>query len=457
MGSQLVKFEPMAHQLKMCKYLVRNNGGLLFCEMRTGKTLGVILFLITNRKVPILIVAPCMAMRNWYDWLVAQGFKENMLSLLEGTKKKRQKELDKGKPIIMCNYEMSIKYKIKNLQNWAVIIFDESYRLANISASVTQYWIRGTRPEGQARIAVSGEPAPESPLNFASQYMIICGQFMGYSSYMSYLRNEWRENPWSGKLEPVRPTHEAEIRVYVKKTAHCVTMKSLGLGSKTLYNATFFELNTAQKKIMKEVKKLRDKADMMKGVPMMENPYKIKAFTMERLVSAGMDPENHEIINQDKLIYMLTSYLEDPEPIVILSHYKAPLFRAQELFHQKGIKSGLIYGGTGSSSQKEEIVNQFKDGEFPVFFGQTRSVKMNYNLSRSSLTYYPNNSYSRDDRAQSEKRTTNIKKDTPVGIMDLCYRDTMDEKLVKLLRAKEKISYSFIDTEFHDACFDKQT
>ena len=173
-------------------------------------------------------------------------------------------------------------------------------------------------------------------------------------------------------------------------------------------------------------------------------------------MAAGLDPETHEVINQDKLKYMLEAYLENPEPIVILSHYKAPLFKAQELFEKKGIKTGLVYGGTGTASQKEEVVNGFKNGDYPVFFGQTRSVKMNYDLSSASLTYYPNNSYSRDDRGQSEKRTTNVNKTIPIGIMDLCYRDTMDEKLVNTLRSKEKISYSFIDTEFHEACFDKR-
>jgi len=94
-ASQLIKYRPMLHQRKMRNYLVKNDGGFLFCEMRTGKTLGGILYLLETRSLPILIVAPCMAMKNWKNWLVAQGFKSDLISLVEGTRKKRLKELSR--------------------------------------------------------------------------------------------------------------------------------------------------------------------------------------------------------------------------------------------------------------------------------------------------------------------------------------------------------------------------
>lgn len=438
----------MPHQLLMRDYLIENNGGLLFCEMRTGKTLGVILFLLFLRYIPILIVAPCMAMKNWHNWLIAQGFNASLISLLEGNKNKRKKELDRNCPIIIANYEMSLTYKLKGLKEWKIIIFDESYRIANISASITQYWIRGTRPEGQYRIAVTGEPAPEKALNFATQYMITRGEFMGHYSYMDYYSKHWRKCQYSGHDVPQLFTHLDDIREYVQKTAHCVTMESLGLGSKVLFNTFFFELNTKQKKLWIEVDKLQKQSKAMGNIPTMENPFKLRAMTMERLISAGMDPETHEIINRDKIDFIVDSYLENPEPIVVFSHYKAPLFELQKTLQAKGITCGLVYGGTGTASEKEEIVNQFKDGLFDIFLGQTRSVKMNYDLSRSSLSYYLSNSSSRDDRAQSEKRTTNLEKHIPVGIVDLCFNETLDSALVKKLQAKEKISYSFIDMEF---------
>jgi len=348
---------------------------------------------------------------------------------------------------------MSLRYKMKNLYPWRIIFFDESVILANISASVTQYWMRGERPDYQVRVGMTGEPAPEKCLQFATQYMIVFGEFMGYTSYMQYYQENWRTCDYTGKDVLIRPSHEAEIREYVQKTAHCVTMKSLGLGSEFLYNVAFFELNSTQKRLMREVKKLRDEGKKLIGVPFKQNPSKLKACSMERLISAGLHPKDHSLISRDKLNFLITCYKDSGEPMIILSHYKAPLFELERMLKKQGIPYGLVYGSSGTPSQKQALVDDFQDGLFNVFLGQTSSVKMNYDLSRSSITYYYSNSYKRDDRAQSEKRTTNLRKKIPVGIMDLCYRDTMDEPLVKKLRAKEKVSYSFIDKEFENACF----
>ena len=448
MSKLLPKYKPLPHQLIMCDYLCKNTGGLLFCEMRTGKTLGAILFLIRHRKIPILIVAPCMALQNWYNWLVAQGFDSNLISVLEDTRGKRERELAKDLPIIIANYEMSILYKLKYRKDWKVIIFDESYRLANITASVTQYWVRGDIPSDQSRIMITGEPAPENPLNFATQYFIQRGQFMGYDSYTQYYLSNWRKCDYTGRDVPIRPSHVDEIREYVRDTAHCVTMDSLNLGSKVFYNVTEFRMNPRQIKLMSKVIDMHNEAKKLVGIPVNENSLKLKAISMERLISAGMDPEDHTMVNRDKLKYIIETYQETNEPLVVFSHYRAPLFELERMLKNKNIECGLLHGQTGKPSVKEEIVQAFDNAEFDIFLGQTRSCKYNYNLSRSSSTIYLTNSYSRDDRSQSEKRTTNLAKKVPVEIMDLCYKDTMDLSLVKRLKSKKKISYSFIDLEF---------
>lgn len=440
----------MDHQILMCEYLLENNGGLLFCEMRTGKTLGAILFLIEIRLLPILIIAPSNAMKNWHNWMIAQGFNPDAISMVDGSRKQREKEMARNCPIVITNYEMSLTYRLKYLKDWKVLLFDELYRLAHINANVTQYWIRGERPQDQIRIGVTGEPAPENALNFATEYMIIMGSFMGYDSYMQYYLANWQKNQYTGKDEMVLLSHETEIRDYVQTTAHCVTMESLGLGSIILYNESFFELNSRQEKFMKEVMALRLEGSKLVGIPIMENPFKIKAATRERVIAAGLDPDTHEVINSAKQKFILEAYLEAPEPIVVLSDYKAPLFHLEKMLQKKGIKYGIIHGKSGTSTQKEEVVDRFKAGEFNIILGQERAVKFNFDFSRASLTYYLTNSRSQDDRSQSSKRTINLNKSTPVGIMDLSYTDTLDHAWVKRLKNKGDISYSFIDRAFED-------
>ena len=453
MGSGVFeKLTPLPHQLVMRDYLIDNDGGLLFCEMRTGKTFGAILYLLWLEYTPILIMAPCNAIQNWYNWLISQGFPEDSVSIATGTRPKRLKELDKRNPILICNYEMSIKYKIKRHMPWEVIIFDESFKMANESASVTQYWLRGGKPDDQVRIGLTGDPAPETPLNLVTQYMIIKGDFMGYTSYPKYYKDNWRKCDFSGRNIPLSIVHEDKMREYVSKTAHCVTMESLGLGSETLYNITTFEMNAKQKKWMKKVMSLRKEAKMFKGINPVENPYSMKARAMERAVAAGIDPETHEIIDTKKIDFIVEHYLETKEPIVVLSTFKAPLYGMAEALKAKGIDYALIHGTSGSPKEKDDLEKAFLRGEFPFMIGQTDAVMMNYNFSVSSVTFYLNNGYKRNPRSQSEKRTTNVNKKTPVEIHDMCYLESMDKDVVKVLKSKGDVSYSFIDKKLDEMC-----
>ena len=450
----------MDHQIIMKDYLLTPKkdplakdtreylGGFLFAEMRTGKTLGTILALIENRKSPILIICPCNALQNWYNWLLAQGFKEDKVSVVFGSQKKRSGELSKDRPIVICNYQMSIKYKLKNLKKWRAIVFDESYMLSGVTAQITQYWIRGGIPDYQLRVAVTGDPAPENPLNFATQYFIVWGSFMGYNSYMHYYKDNWRKCEYSGKHIPLSITHCDKIRDYVQETAHCVTMDSLNLGSKFLYNACYFEINSAQKKIMVEVEKLRTEAKMFKGIDPLENPHMLKARAMERAVAGGMHPETHIIINNSKQKHIIEYYEENKEPIVVLSTLKSPLFEFVRLCREKGLGIGLIHGTSGTPEEKEQVKDSFLSGEIGIIAGQTDAVCMNYDFSRASKTFYITNGYKRNPRSQSEKRTTNVGKKSPVEIIDMCYNDTLDELIVEKLRDKGELSYSFIDMAF---------
>lgn len=462
--ARLEKFKPMPHQLLMRDYLLTPKsdpmlegggatlGGFLFAEMRTGKTLGTILFMLKNRKSPILIISPCNALKNWHNWLVAQGFKEHLVSLAYGSKPKRIKELEKGNPILICNYEMSLTYKLKYRKKWEVIVFDESFVLSSINARVTQYWMRGERPKGQARVMITGDPAPEKPLNFATQYFVCWGSFMGYTSYNQYYIDNWYKCQYSGQQKPLSIVHEGKIREYVQETAHCVTMESLGLGSETLYNTHYFEMNAKQIAIMKKVDKLREAAKQFVGIDPTENPQLLKARAMERAVAGGIDPDTHVVINKAKQEHIIECFIETREPLVVFSTLLAPLFELVSMCEKKGIKIGLIYGSSGSPEEKEDVKDAFLRGELDIIAGQTDAVMMNYDFSISSKAFYLTNGYKRNPRSQSEKRITNVKKRLPVEINDMCYDGTLDEVVVNKLKTKGELSYSFIDMKLDELC-----
>ena len=410
-------------------------------EMRTGKTLSTILAITRHRKPPILILAPCMALQNWRNAFIEQGYPEDQVVIADGSEKRRTSRLNSNPLVTICNYEMSMKYKLKARRSWKVIVFDETYRIANISNGITKYWIRGEIPEDQMRIGLSGEPAPETPLNFVSQYMIITGEFMKYTSYNDYLLDHYRMNQYTNKYELISKAHLKEVTSYIQSTAHCVTMAELGLGSEFLYNEYLFEQTAAQKKLWKKVENWLE--TIGKGIGMNDDAMLGMRARMQ-MISAGIDPEDHSIIDTSKIKFIVDAYKESPEPMVVFSHFKAPAFKAKEMFEEAGISCNIITGETKTTEEKERIKDDFLAGKFDIMIAQTRTTKMNYDFSRASKSWYLNNSYSQDDRSQSEKRITNLNKKEAVEIIDMCTIGTLDQKIAKRLREKKEISEDYI-------------
>jgi hypothetical protein len=69
---------------------------------------------------------------------------------------------------------------------------------------------------------------------------------------------------------------------------------------------------------------------------------------------------------------------------------------------------------------------------------------MGLDFSRSNYLFYLSNSYSQDDRTQSEERGNHTKKTGILQIIDIVTRDSNERKLVALLTSKKKLSQSYI-------------
>jgi superfamily II DNA or RNA helicase len=438
--------KPFPHQIEASSYLQANNGGFLYIEQRGGKTKPTVDRLMKSPFSDILIITKSTSLVVWFNELRLQGVPENQIMVLSGGKKKRERGLAESDiPFVIANWDMVERYKLVDFRKWEAIVFDESSCMANGTASVTRYILRSLRrlracSDRQPFItALSGKPAPESPIQYAAQAMAVQGEYFGYKRLDEYIYEMWKENPKKpgsiNKMIPRSPLHLAEIKGWVQKNCFVRTMDQLGLGSERLYSRMYVDLNKEQKKAISWA--LAKKSQL--GAEIGD---KVFVGYMNQ-IAAGINPESGVMINVDKIKLLLEKFAEDQEPMVVFSFFKAPLREASRIF---GVCSRVITGDN-TKSHVDEVIEDFQNGGFKVLFAQTDLVKMGRDLSRADVTYYLNNSFSSDTRDQSEMRTTRIDKNTPVGIVDICTRDTMDESIVNMLVKKDKISDSFLVKE----------
>lgn len=434
------------HQEAGVKYVVKG-GSALWMQMRTGKTLTTIRSIqaLLKRRIylpfPVLIVCPKSVMETWRSELLGDGVPGDRIQIIDGPKVKRQGMLRHLKWFNVCNYEMLEPYDVL-AEDFRFIVYDESVRIGNYSSKVTKYVTR-RYDKTKRYLALSGAPASESSLQLFPQYMAIQGNFMGYSAYADYLEDHWRYIERSYTWKPRSKKHLEDVQKYNHDTGYCITMKDVGLGSEKLYSIRNIPANKKQLELLELTKTLsfyrRDGKDIE------FNP--LTRTTFEQMIAAGMNPyEGNKLISDAKIKDVIQYYLDNKEPLLILSRFKSLIGETVKLFEKNKIRTRYIDGDV-EVPEREEIRAEFMNGDFDVVVAQVKTVKMGLDFSRATTIFYLSNSFSQDDRAQSEERATHVKKTDPVQIIDTCTEGTMDSMVVELLRNKQEVSTAYIQKE----------
>jgi SNF2 family DNA or RNA helicase len=440
--------ELFPHQDKGFQYLTERGGGCLFWKMRTGKTLTALFAAFTSKTLPMLILTKSSIMETFRKALVEDmNIKPEKVGVCYNRypKHKREKILA-GHQFVICNYEAAIPLRVMGAQAWGSIIFDESFALANIESKVTRYIERHVKKqkEGQVRIALTGTPASESPRQYASQFFIVDGHYMGYDNIHSYMSDEWIPAGRHNKLQPAREEHLAEIRDYVQANSSVLSLEDLGKGSEILFNQRFVAMNEKQEEALRWAENRREELNnlhyLLGGDAGVGDLVYVNYANM---VGAGINPVTREVINFAKINDVLNCYLDNQEPMLVLSWFVDVLPVATEIFRKAGVRCQYI-DGTVIKTEAEEIRSRFQDGELDVVFAHSSVASEGLDFSRADVTYYLSNSFSLNLREQTVMRTTNINKTNPVEIIDVCTVDSMDKDIVKKLNKKEELSNSFL-------------
>ena len=423
-------------------------------QMRTGKTLTTIRSIqaLLKRRIylpfPVLIVCPKSVMETWRSELIGDGVPSENIQIVDGPKVKRQGMLRHLKWFNVCNYEMLESYDVL-AEDFRFIVYDESVRIGNYSSKVTKYVTR-RYDKTKRYLALSGAPASESSLQLFPQYMAIQGTFMGYRTYADYLEKHWKYIERSYTWKPRSKKHLDDVQKYNHETGYCVTMQDVSLGSEKLYSVRNIPISKKQKELIKLTKELsfyrRDGQDIE------FNP--LTRTTFEQLIAAGMDPyDGNKLISNTKIKDVLQYYKDSQEPVLILSRFKSLIHHAIDIFKANGIKADFIDGTVPVKvlnpqiRDRDDIRKDFQEGRLDIVIAQVKTVKMGLDFSRATTIFYLSNSFSQDDRAQSEERATHVKKTDPVQIIDSCTEGTMDSMVVELLRNKQEVSTAYIQKE----------
>ncbi len=502
---------PWKHQQHGVDYLINRNGsGFLWYDIRTGKSFTTLLA-DRNPEEPVLILGPLTVLAGWITEIMDMGFSRDDIIVVRGTYNQKRNLLRSTQyTFYLLNYDVTSTLDVANVRrdsiipitDWGRIIFDESYCLARgglqkpklqaeKGSQRTMYWLNNLPvPEGQKRVMLSGLPNPETVLDFASQYLIADGHYMGHTSYDSYIKAHWTYNKYNYSWEMNHPHHAIAVMEYVAANSCIVAMRDVHDVPENLYTVWDIPTTPIQEKMLqwldestvykrherdmlRDLRKLKPKllcsmynvfAPKRKTVKAVqesigtEDPiYRevwehhcqvqvltpIIKFGFSMQVVAGVHPITKERIDENKTKYLIEWYKIHKVPATVFSRSRVAIEYLCEELNKNGIKSCIVHGGI-DPVDRERLRSEFQNGLWDMFLGQTDVIKMGYNLSRADYIFYFSNDPSNNVRTQADGRTTHLTKSTPTSIIDLCTEGTRERDLVQVLRDKYSYSREFI-------------
>lgn len=462
------KTDPYSHQRDALRFLARRGKYAgLFMEQRTGKT-KVILDEAAWRFMKgeigaLLILAPSGVHTNWVrDEIplhLSDAVERVVIEWDTGKSKTkwfremfREAMTTKGKLVILSmNIEVLItdsgKKAIKTLMRYfpTMMVIDESTDIKTAGAKRT----RSAKYLGKRatfRRILSGFPDPEGPLDFYGQLSFLSPEIIG-SNVATFKERYGRfeQRYYHGKnAKPVQVLvgykNLPELTKIVAKYCFRVRRDQVFDLPDKIYQKRYFDLSPEQHRMYTQLEEdwitnyIEDQAEVSAPLTI------VRLLRLQQIASgyvptdSGEEPKRRISGPNPRLKALEDSISRIDGQIIIWYRYRMDGDLLEELLGDEAVR----WDGTTKKTREEGKV-KFIQGKARFFIGSPRAAGRGLTLRMAHASFYFSHYWSLEARVQSEDRAVG-EKDWPPLYIDIMGKDTVDERIIDALRAKDELA-----------------
>ena len=471
--------DPYEHQKTALKASWAAEYYALFMEMGTGKSKVAIdttaILYETDKIDSALIVAPKGVYDNWVKGEVPIHLPERINRKVlrwEPTKtKKYEKELvdfisDEfdGLKVFVVNVEAfstergtnaSLAFLHNNKNN--IVIIDESTTIKNRKAARTKNIIL-LQDKAKYRRILTGSPITKSPMDLFSQCNFLAEKALGFNSYYAfqarYANVQKRTMGHRSFQQIVGYRRLDELSNKLDKFSNRVLKEDcLDLPPK-VYTKREIQLTPEQIRLYVQMKKLA-LAKLESGELATTASVLTQIMRLQQICCGFIQPDEGEIqpIKNNRMSELLEVTEELQGKAIIWASYTHDIQQITDTLRDRfGPDSVASYYGETPQDERQEIVQTFQDKDSPLrfFVGQPKTGGYGITLTAANTVIYYSNSYDLEIRLQSEDRAHRIGQQKSVTYVDFVSPGTIDEKILKALRAKIDIAGEVLGEDAKD-------
>jgi SNF2 family DNA or RNA helicase len=330
-------------------------------------------------------------------------------------------------------------------QQWGTVIFDEAHYLKGRN---TKWTLAAKQIRAERTYLLTGTPLP----NWAHEAFTLLqllypdearpGKWLG--SYWRWVEDWFDIGEQYGKGGVVVSSHvvgelrkdrtwESFIdenwkdRMLLRLREDCLDLPPL------TQQTIQVDMVSAQKKAYRELKK--------DFVTWLESGEEIAAWsTAAQLVKLAMcatgldviEPNTHASGKLDALQALLT---DRPAPTLVVAHFRKSVEACADRAAAAGQSAVIVHGGT-SKKMRAESVRAFQAGKVPVLCATLGTISEGLTLNAADQVIFVERSWRPSQNEQALRRIHRIGQTRPVTAIDLVTRDSVDERVLKVLAGK---------------------
>lgn len=455
----IFKTEPYQHQRDALQAGWKQFSYAYFMEMGTGKTKVLIdnigVLFQQQRIEAALIIAPKSIVRIWSDDEIPMHLNvPHEILLWKPTLKEKVKEdflepNHKLKILIMnveafssvkgLNYGEKFCKQFKNL-----VGIDESTTIKNTKAKRTKNILKLKKIAHYRRI-LTGSPVTKNPLDLFAQCSFLGNHHLGFDSLYTFKNRHCHfDTVYLGDREVstvvgFKNLHEIENKL---KTFSFRIRKDecLDLPGKT-YNVVYTELTDEQKKLYNQISE-EARANLFEN-EMTVNNVLTEILRLHQITSGFFKGESGLVELKNNKLNIMMEVLEDIDgKVIIWANWIQNITQIEnELKKTYGEDSVVSFYGAKTTDERQDAIKRFqKDDTCRFFVANPSTGGYGITLTQASTVIYFSNSYNAEHRVQSEERAYRIGQTKKVTYIDIITKDTVDERIVKALKTKFRLS-----------------
>lgn len=467
------KTQPYTHQNRGFERSKEMKAFALFWEMGTGKSKPIIdtaAYLFLNKEIDgLVLVSDKGAYLNWETDEVPKHMPDNVQyriahwSSAASTAEKKAVEsllvvVDDKLDILCVNIEALSSPRAQNFvaqflkNHYAMMVIDEATSIKNPKADRTKAAINLGQLCEYRRIA-TGTPITQSPLDLFSMFQFLqpgCLGFTSFTAFRSYYATMVQFD--TGRVKFMKVTGFRNLEVLKRSiepfSSRILKSECLDLPDK-VYETLYVEQTPEQQQAYKS---LKSTAIVQLQQGLVTSTLALTTIGKLHQINCGhIKLDGGEIVElPNNRIPMLLDLLKKlgKEKVLIWCAFQKDVELIMKALEDPDMDAGYAvhyYGPTTTEERAEHLRLFHEDPNCLWFVGTQATGGKGLTLVEASYSIYYSNTYSLEDRLQSEDRNHRIGQHRKVTYFDFVCKGTVDVKILDSHKRKEDLAHQVLD------------